>query len=114
MDSPLMVSLPTPPSVIPAPAGIQPRGMPHRMRSQRTRWGVGTGYVIPSEAEKSLGLDCSPAHAGVLMPAHGEPVEPPAEARALARALARNLAALGRWDGVPGPFPLDGGRLGWG
>ena len=65
-----------------------------RMRSQRTRWGVGTGYVIPSEAEKSLGLDCSPAHAGVLMPAHGEPVEPPPLFPRLSVGGGRNLAPL--------------------
>ena len=88
-DSPLMVSLSNHARrscggrnlaahapVIPAKAGIQTRVCAARMRSRRTRWGVGEG----------LSCRAKPRHlSGVLVPARGEPVEPPRRSRALAR-----------------------------
>ena len=70
--------------VMPAKAGIQTRGCAARMRSRRTRWGVGEG----------LSCRAKPRHlSGVLVPAHGEPVEP---RRVCPRRSCggRNLAAL--------------------
>ncbi len=70
--------------VMPAKAGIQTRGCAARMRSRRTRWGVGEG----------LSCRAKPRHlSGVLVPAHGEPVEP--RRVCLRRSCGgRNLAAL--------------------
>ena len=70
--------------VMPAKAGIQTRGCAVRMRSRRTRRGVGEG----------LSCRAKPRHlSGVLVPAHGEPVEP--RRVCLRRSCGgRNLAAL--------------------
>ena len=70
--------------VMPAKAGIQTCGCAAGMRSRRTRWGVGEGLSCRAE----------PRHlSGVLVPAHGEPVDP--RRVCLRRSCGgRNLAAL--------------------